>query len=56
MWEKFKMEVFNTSFYNERDGFTTFLFVRKKSTITNVTGAMRNLSMSVRKKTLLRLI
>lgn len=22
MWEKFKMEVFNTSFYNERDGFT----------------------------------
>ena len=23
MWEKFKMEVFNTSFYNERDGFTT---------------------------------
>lgn len=23
MWEKFKMEVFYTSFYNERDGFTT---------------------------------
>lgn len=22
MWEKFKMEVFNTSFYNEREGFT----------------------------------
>ena len=22
MWEKFKMEVFHTSFYNERDGFT----------------------------------
>lgn len=22
MWEKFRMEVFNTSFYNERDGFT----------------------------------
>lgn len=24
MWEKFKIEVFNTSFYSERDGFTTF--------------------------------
>ena len=24
MWEKFKMEVFYTSFYSERDGFTTF--------------------------------
>lgn len=23
MWEKFKMEIFHTSFYNERDGFTT---------------------------------
>ena len=23
MWEKFKMQVFQTAFYNEREGFTT---------------------------------
>jgi len=36
MWEKFKMEVFNTSFYNERDGFTTLDNILCGGAIINV--------------------